>query len=69
MRIILGTAQFGTNYGLVNNVGCVSDKQVSEIISLAQANQISIVDTAPSYGNAEERLGRTLSNDDWKIVS
>ena len=69
MRIILGTAQFGSNYGLMNNARWLTDQQVGEIISLAQANQISIVDTAPSYGNAEERLGRTLSNDDWKIVS
>lgn len=58
MRIALGTAQFGTDYGIANARGVVEDDGALAILDLARASGIDTLDTAVSYGAAEERLGR-----------
>jgi aryl-alcohol dehydrogenase-like predicted oxidoreductase len=63
MKIGLGTAQFGLDYGISNRSGQVVERQVREIIALAERSGVRIVDTASVYGDAEERLGRALSPD------
>ena len=57
-KISIGTAQFGGNYGVANRVGEVSEDQVSEILSEARIRGIKKLDTAPSYGIAEKKLGK-----------
>ncbi len=56
-RIILGTAQFGMAYGIVNKTGEMSPDHVSEIVWCAESNGIRRFDTAPVYGDAESVLG------------
>lgn len=57
-RISLGTAQLGAAYGIANQGGIPSARTVNEILSLALCAGIRHIDTAPIYGEAEERIGR-----------
>ena len=66
----LGTAQFGSAYGITNSHGRLSGTTVRNIISDALAHQVGIIDTAPGYGSAEERLGAFLPHThDSRIVT
>ena len=55
-RIVLGTAQFGSAYGVTNAVGRVSDRALAEILDTALARGISALDTSIDYGDAEARI-------------
>lgn len=57
-RLALGTAQFGSNYGVTNREGMPSDAELGRLIEIARATGIDVIDTAATYGNSEERLGR-----------
>ncbi|MCA9802630.1 MAG: aldo/keto reductase [Cyanobacteria bacterium HKST-UBA02] len=70
MKLALGTAQFGMNYGATNRSGQVSFDEVAAILKLAEENCIEILDTAFQYGESEEILGRALGdNQSFKIVT
>ncbi len=56
-KIILGTVQFGLDYGINNRMGQPDSKKVFEILELAAAEGIEILDTADAYGSASEILG------------
>ena len=58
MKLSLGTAQFGANYGVANHQGQISQKEAKSIIKTAQLAGIRTLDTAVSYGLAEEVLGK-----------
>lgn len=58
MRIALGSAQFGLDYGISNAGGQIDESDVSSILSFAQTEGVTLVDTARSYGTAEGVLGR-----------
>ena len=46
------------------------DKAVKDLFSLCQDLGINFIDTAPAYGNSEERLGKLLPNkNDWMIMT
>lgn len=62
-KLGLGTAQFGSAYGVSNNKGQVPAPDVAAI--LAQANQagLGILDTAAGYGDAEAVVGAALPSD------
>ena len=53
---ILGTAQFGSHYGVVNSDGCPSDKEVKSIVETMIENGVNFLDTAFAYGNSLERI-------------
>jgi aryl-alcohol dehydrogenase-like predicted oxidoreductase len=57
MKLILGTVQFGLNYGINNTNGKVSLKNSLEILECAFDNGIEILDSAEAYGNAHEIIG------------
>jgi len=67
--LILGTATFGTGYGVANNGLILSDESVREIIVAAQCLGITEFDTAPAYGNAESKLGEFLNYDLAPMIS
>ena len=69
MKLGLGTAQFGLNYGIANKSGKVSDNNLHSILSQAKLNNISKIDTAWAYGDSEERLGESDLIGDFKIVT
>lgn len=56
-KIGIGTVQFGTDYGISNNLGQTAPTEIGNIISFAYENNIRIIDTASAYGNAESILG------------
>ena len=59
MKLALGTAQFGMQYGITNRTGQLTQAQTADVLSLAYAEGISVLDTAMAYGDAESRLGNT----------
>jgi len=67
-KLILGTAQFGLNYGINNNFGKLDTNSVIEILKIAKQNKIDLLDTASSYGDSENIIG-LYSNFNFKIVS
>lgn len=67
-KLVLGTVQFGINYGINNSTGVPDDKQVTSILDYAFKNGINTIDTAIAYGNSEERLGK-LSENNFQIIS
>nr|HAD51507.1 aldo/keto reductase [Algoriphagus sp.] len=60
-KIILGTVQFGLDYGINNTSGKMSKEEVFKILDLAYASNLTVLDTAAAYGNSEERIGDYLS--------
>ena len=62
-KLILGTAQFGQNYGITNVTGKVSELEIRSIFRNARSNQIYTLDTASSYGNSELVLGNVGVSD------
>ena len=56
--LVLGTVQFGLDYGITNNAGQISDSSVKEMLSFAEQNHINLFDTAADYGNSQYRLGK-----------
>lgn len=68
MKLALGTAQFGLNYGIYNNAGQVSSKEILKIIKLSQKFGIDTLDTAMLYGDSEFVLGNS-GVEYWKIVT
>lgn len=58
IKLGLGTVQFGLKYGVANKTGQTPVAEVSEILKAAIDNNVSLIDTASAYGNAEEVLGQ-----------
>jgi len=56
MKLGLGTAQFGMQYGISNNERCSKD-DIPEILDKAAQHEVLFLDTAPSYGESERLLG------------
>lgn len=56
-RLSLGTAQFGTAYGVANKRGLPGIATVDAVLGLALEAGIQSLDTAASYGLSEERIG------------
>lgn len=59
-KIVLGTVQFGTNYGINNSSGQVKPEEVVKILQLAAENSIQTLDTSSAYGTSEQVLGYAL---------
>jgi len=51
-KLILGTVQFGLNYGINNTIGKMSEDKVFELLENAYEFGIRTLDTAEAYGNA-----------------
>ncbi len=68
MELVLGTAQFGMDYGITNRSGKVSLESVEKILDFAYSNNIKKIDTAISYGESEKNLG-TIGVDRFNIAS
>lgn len=70
MKLGLGTAQFGLQYGISNSGGQTPPQEVASILELAATEGVHVLDTAALYGNSEEVLGQALApNHEFKIVT
>jgi uncharacterized protein len=68
MKIGLGTAQFGLNYGISNESSVVAIDEVEKIIRSCIRLKLDYIDTAQSYGDAEEKIGNfSLTN--FKVIT
>lgn len=68
-KIVLGTVQFGLQYG-VNSAGRPSQEAVNSILNEAAKGGITTLDTSSAYGNSEEVLGESIASPgQFKIVS
>jgi aryl-alcohol dehydrogenase-like predicted oxidoreductase len=69
----LGTVKLGRTEGVKypNTFTIPDDKQAADLIAFAKHLGINLIDTAPAYGNSEERLGNLLksSRNDWVICT
>jgi len=61
VNLVLGTATFGTGYGIANKGKRVNSETVRDIIKTAEKLGIVDFDTAPAYGPAEALLGEFLN--------
>jgi len=60
-KIILGSAQFGLNYGINNIAGRPSKDTCFSILSEAVKNGVKYIDTANGYGDSESVIGEWLA--------
>lgn len=68
-KLILGTVQFGVQYG-INSAGRPSEEAVKGILAAAAKGGIDTLDTSSAYGNSEEILGECITHEEgFKIVS
>lgn len=56
-KLILGTVQFGLDYGINNKQGKPSENEVKSILDYAHNNGINFLDTAEAYGDSQNRIG------------
>jgi aryl-alcohol dehydrogenase-like predicted oxidoreductase len=66
MKLVLGTVQFGLNYGINNFNGQPTREASLEMLKLAYDSNITQFDTAFAYGNAEEILGEFIERNQLK---
>mgnify|MGYP003954639605 CR=1 FL=1 len=67
-KLVIGTAQFGQDYGITNTRGKVPENEVLEILSKARFHGIKTLDTARAYGDSENILGKA-GIDDFDIIT
>jgi len=60
-KLILGTVQFGLNYGINNSIGKVKEDEAFKILQASVEQNVNIFDTAANYGDSEEILGRCFN--------
>ena len=68
MRLALGTAQFGMDYGITNTRGQVPRSEAGAMLRLAKSRGIDTLDTAIAYGESESCLGES-GVDGFKIIT
>ena len=71
MKFLLGTVQFGLDYGINNSSGRVPAEEVESILRLAEQSGIRMLDTSFGYGESESVLGKFNQYDffNFKIIS
>ena len=70
-KTILGTVQFGLDYGVNNVEGKPSVETVKKILDIGYSKGIGILDTAEAYGDSQEIIGRYHKQADnkFKIIT
>ncbi len=62
-KLILGTVQLGSAYGINNTHGQLTSSEVNEILAVSYKNGIKNLDTADAYGNSINFIGEFHSID------
>lgn len=70
-KLALGTAQFGSDYGINNRAGKIPKEKAFKILESALKNGVTSIDTAYSYGESETVIGEFIKKKrpDFKVVS
>lgn len=61
-KLVFGTAQFGSAYGIANKTGQPNSNMAQELLKVAIANGVTHIDTARSYGDSEAVIGHSLKS-------
>ena len=61
-RIVLGGAQLGLPYGILNGGETLSREEVARILDTSVDRGIASIDTAIAYGQSESMIGETSQN-------
>ena len=61
-KLILGTVQFGLNYGINNTAGKPSKENIKSILDSAYNSGIQLLDTAEAYGDSQNKIGEYHNN-------
>lgn len=69
MKIALGTAQFGLDYGVSNSQGQVTKPEIDAILKQALSLGIDTLDCAGAYGNSEKILGQLNVSQNFNLIS
>lgn len=57
-KLILGTVQFGIDYGITNKNGKLNDEEINKIFNFCNIHNIFYFDTAQDYGISEDILSK-----------
>ena len=70
-RLALGSVKFGRNQGVKypQAFQLPSDAQLLSLLDTARSAGINLIDSAPAYGSAEQRLGSLVGSDPYWIIS
>jgi aryl-alcohol dehydrogenase-like predicted oxidoreductase len=68
MKLALGTAQLGLDYGVANATGKITPGEARAVMACARESSIEMLDTAVAYGDSEQRLGQ-LDITGFEVVS
>lgn len=69
-KLILGTVQFGLDYGINNSRGLMPATEVCKILDFASQAGIQFLDTAADYGDAEKKIGDFTGGQElFKIIT
>lgn len=71
MKIVLGTAQFGLDYGISNKRGRMPEAEAFSVLEEAETAGIDTLDTAYAYGDSEKVIGAFTdkTKTKFKIIS
>jgi len=67
-KFVIGTVQFGLDYGISNKKGKTSTDEAAKILEFSKTAGIKFLDTAISYGNSELLLGE-IADDEFEIIT
>jgi aryl-alcohol dehydrogenase-like predicted oxidoreductase len=68
--IVLGTAQWGMDYGVANRHGPPDDHELARVLGAARRAGVTKLDTAAAYGNSELRIGEAVGADPgWHVTT
>lgn len=68
-ELVLGTVQFGLDYGVTNRAGQLADDIVTAILDIAVDAGIRTLDTAADYGSSQVRLGDLRAADRFAFIT
>ncbi|AMO22085.1 aldo/keto reductase [Ramlibacter solisilvae] len=70
-QLVLGTAQFGLDYGVTNARGRVPETETAQLLDQAWAGGVRLLDTARAYGDSEQVLGSLLpaTGRAWRVIT
>jgi aryl-alcohol dehydrogenase-like predicted oxidoreductase len=69
MKIAIGAAQFGMDYGISNIHGKTSQLEALRILKYAKNNGINYIDTASKYGDSEKTIGSIVEQNKYNIIT
>lgn len=68
-RVVLGTAQWGSSYGINNLTGQTSPAEADRMLSVGRRAGICEIDTARAYGASERLVGSIAGDGCWEVMT